>query len=167
MLILFFSFSTFIKEYACSIINIKAGSSSFRSNLWQEALGIIEDFPMLGCGFNNYAAVGPYYKIPGGGGSYPHNSYLQLAAETGLLGLAAFIWIMIRLFRISFVNLRKIGNEPYRSLSIGLLSGLLGFMAHSFVDTDIYVLQLGVFMWFIIGLIIAVQQIALNERVFG
>ena len=84
---------------------------SHRIVLWKEAIAIIKDHPFLGCGLNTYSIVAPKYKIAEGGGIYPHNSYLQMAAETGLLGLGAFLWIIIILFRTSLSNLKKISNQ--------------------------------------------------------
>lgn len=130
-----------------------------RIGLWQEALGIIEDFPLLGCGPNTYTVVGPYYKVSGGGGCYPHNSYLQMTAELGLLGLSSFIWIIINLFRSCLADVKKIRDNPYGIIMLGLLSGLFGFLIHSFVDVNIYTLQLGNLMWFVMGLIVSAHKI--------
>lgn len=135
-----------------------------RHYVWREALGVIEDFPLLGSGLNTYTEVGHYYKIFEGGGYYPHNSYLHMAAESGIFGAGAFIWIIFTLFRISLSNLKKVSDRYYGTLLIGLLAGLLGFLAHSFVDTNIYTLQLGNMMWFVMGLIIAVQKICLRNE---
>lgn len=131
--------------------------------LWREALQMIEDFPLLGTGINTYAHIGSRYAIPGGGGVYPHNCYLQMAAETGLLGLGAFAWMVIVLFKTSVANLKMINDSFYKTLLTGMLTGLFGFFAHSFVDTNIYTRQLGTLMWVMMGLIVAVQKIALTN----
>lgn len=141
-----------------------AASWTLRGSLWREALQIIEDFPLLGIGINTYAHIGSRYALTGGGGYYPHNCYLQIAAETGLLGLGAFLWVIVALFRTSLANLKMVEGRFYKMLLAGLLTGLFGFLVHSFVDTNIYTLQLGILMWFTIGLIIATQKIA-EEKV--
>ena len=161
--LLFSSSTKSIKERTLSIPT-GSGSEVHRAILWQEAVAIIKDFPFLGCGLNTYSIVAPKYKIAEGGGIYPHNSYLQMAAETGLLGLGAFLWIIITVFKTSWGNLKKINDKFYNALSIGLLAGLFAFLAHSFVDTNFYSLQFRYLMWFVIGLIVAVQRIALKEE---
>lgn len=136
-----------------------------RIGLWQEALRIIEDFPLTGCGLNTYAAIGPFYKVAsGGGGCYPHNSYLQMAAELGLLGLGAFFWIIVRLFRTSLACIDKVRDKPYGVISLGLIAGLFGFFVQSFVDVNIYSLQLGNLMWFMMALCISAHRIALSGK---
>jgi O-antigen ligase len=87
-----------------------------------------------------------------------------MAAETGLLGLGAFLWIMITLFKNSLADLKKINNRSYNSILIGLLAGLFAFLVHSFVDTNLFSLKLRYLMWFAIGLIVALRRIALKEE---
>lgn len=160
--LLIFSFVTIsMREYANLIAE---NSEMIRINLWGEALGIVEDFPLLGCGLNTYATVGRKYKITDETGFYPHNSYLHMAAESGLLGLGAFIWIIVTLFTSSIANFRNINSGANSNLLIGLLAGLFGFLVHSFVDINFYSLQLGNLMWFIMGLIVAIQKIALDGK---
>lgn len=159
LLFLSLAFSNYMKTRVNSMVAVPAYD---RIGLWEEALGIIEDFPVLGCGLNTYAAVGPLYRVSGGGGCYPHNSYLQMAAESGLLGLIAFSWILVGLFGHSLSDIAKIINKPYGTILLGLSAGLFGFLIHSFVDVNIYTLQLGNLMWFIMALIVSAHTLAVG-----
>lgn len=169
--ILFFPFANTVKTSISTLFNKGYEPTVFRYAAWQIAVNIVKDHPFLGCGLNTYSVVAPGYKdtVPEYETvekitRYPHNSYLHLAAESGLLGLGAFFWIIFTLFRRSLVNLKKINNRFYNSLSVGLLAGIFGFLIHSFVDTNFYSLQLGVLMWFVMGLIIAVQRAAFKNK---
>lgn len=130
---------------------------SGRRAYWQEAINMIKDYPVLGVGINAYSLIAPRYKITWGG--YPHNSYLQMTAETGLVGIATFFWILIVLFRESFRILKQIGSQPRGMLFLGFLTGFLGFLIHSFFDTNFYSVQLGSLMWIIMGAIVAIPKI--------
>lgn len=149
-----------VKERAVSILNSNeiGGSINIRLKLWREAMEIIEDFPLLGTGPNTYSIVAPEYKNESKTGFYPHNSYLHMAAETGLLGIGAFLWIVLALFKTTFHKIKKIGNDFERTLLAGFLAGMAGFLAHSIVDTNLYALQLNMLMWMVMGLIISVQN---------
>jgi len=152
-----------VKERMGLIMEHGSTTISTRGRLWAEALSVVKDYPVLGCGLNTYAIVGPEYKTNEEEPDfYPHNSYLHMAAETGLLGLGMFIWLIFMLFRVSLVNLRKIKAGIYGAFLTGLLAGLFGFLLHSFVDTNIYSLQLGALMWFVMGLIVAVQKVVVE-----
>ena len=130
---------------------------SGRSEYWKEAIHIIKDYPFFGVGLNTYSVVGRGYKITWGG--YPHNCYLQMAAETGILGLLSFLWLSGVLFYRSFRNLAAM-QDPFLAMFLfGSLIGLGGFLTHSFFDTNFYSVQLGSFMWLIMGLIVAIQKV--------
>ena len=162
LLILPFIVPASVKQRANSIMKITSMNTD-RFTLWQEALNITADFPLLGSGINTYASIAPRYKLTEVTGVYPHNCYLQMAAESGILGLGAFLWILVALFKTSLINVKRINDKFYGAVLVGLLAGLFGLLIHSFVDTDIYSLQLGNLMWFLMGLIIAVQKVSLQE----
>jgi len=149
-----------IKERLFSII---AFNSSGRVILWHEALAVIKDFPIFGCGLNTYSIIAPSYKFTADGGTYPHNSYLQMTAELGIVGLVAFAWIIFRLFKTSLESIKMIKDGFYSNVLMGLSAGMLAFLVHSFFDVNFYALQLATLMWFVMGLIIAVQNIAVKE----
>lgn len=162
LLILPFVTSDYGKQRVDSIMRISRTNTD-RFTLWQEALNITKDHPLLGAGLNTYASVAPRYRLTEKTGVYPHNSYLQMAAESGVMGLGAFLWILVVLFKTSLMNVKRINDKFYTAALFGLLAGLFGLLAHSFVDTDIYSLQLGNLIWLLMGLIIAVQKVFLPE----
>lgn len=153
----------FLSSLKNNLVQVMLKMDIVRTHLWREAILIIKDFPIFGCGLNTYSIVAPMYKstLPEAG-FYPHNSYLQMAAETGIVGLASFILVMISLFKTSLINMRKTEDSFYRNILLGLSAGLFGFLVHSFFDVNFYALQLAILMWFIMGLIVAVQKIALK-----
>ena len=87
-----------------------------------------------------------------------------MAAETGIVGLSSFILVITSLFKVSITNMRKIKDTFYGYILVGLLTGLFAFLVHSFFDVNFYALQLVNLMWFVMGLIIAVQKIALKDE---
>ena len=128
-----------------------------RLGYWKRASSIIKDYPAFGSGLNTYSLVSQRYTD--GWGGYPHNSYLQLISETGLVGIFVFLWMLITLFRCSFRAMKKIAVQSQRILLMGSLTGLLGFLIHSFFDTSFYSVQLGSLLWVTIGLVVAIQKI--------
>lgn len=146
------------------------GASTWRSEIWQDSLGMIARKPFWGHGLNTYMIVfqefrrkldGMFYYGP----TYAHNCYIQMAAEIGIFGLAAFLWIMIRLFKLTIqkMNKSKCLDARLKELMLGLLSGVLAFLIHSFFDTNFYSLQLSVLFWLMTGLLMSVHKL-LNEE---
>jgi O-antigen ligase len=153
-------FINFIRWHIAPVMNIR---DSTRIGICWEALLIIKKFPVLGCGLNTYAAVAAHY--PGViFGTYPHNSYLQMTAETGIVGLVSFLLLIFALFKNSLVSIGKISDVYYKSILTGFSAGLFGFLVHSFFDVHFYALQLAILMWFMMGLVVAVQDTALKEK---
>ena len=144
-----------------SLLKIEEGGSSLiRIKLWKEAIQIIKDYNFIGCGLNTYSIVARNYKSFNEGGVYPHNSYLHKAAEIGLLGLLAFLWVLFRFFKIGFCYLSQ--NKDF--LVLGLLSGIVGFLVHAFFDAHLYSLQLVVLFWYMLGLTMAVINLGTDSN---
>lgn len=151
-----FKFSQSINQRFKSAPQINEGSSTFvRIMLWKESLRIIQDYLLTGCGLNTYSIVAKSYKSFNGGGVYPHNSYLQKAAETGVFGLLAFLFVLFSFFRMGLRYL----NQRRDYLVLGFSSGILAFLVHAFFDTHLYSLQLVVLFWYMLGLTIAIIKL--------
>jgi len=130
-----------------------------RGTYWHEAMSVIAAKPVFGFGLNTYSIVVRRFKE--GWGGYPHNCYLQMTAELGIVGLSAFLWIFVRLYRTFFQALQRTIDLEIRALLVGTAAGLTGFLIHSAFDTFFYSVQLGAMMWLIMGLLI--RLIALEE----
>jgi len=128
---------------------------------WKEAAHIIQAYPILGVGLNAYSLVAPKYKIIWGG--YPHNCYLQLAAEMGLVGLMAFLWMIFRFFQFGIKRAIVIEEDFDRHLMLGLLAGLFGYFVQSFFDTNFYSVQIGNYMWVMMGVVGAIGELNKNS----
>ncbi|MBI3314513.1 MAG: O-antigen ligase family protein [Candidatus Omnitrophica bacterium] len=152
------------KEYIQAILNSAVRQSGKgRSLYWREALGIIDDYPVFGAGLNTYSRVAPAYKVSWGG--YPHNSYLQIAAELGLVGLGVFLWMLWTLFRGSFRCINRMPVGYLRCVLIGTLAGLFAYLVQSFFDTTFYSVQLSMLLWIMMALAVAVQKIFRSQAV--
>ncbi len=122
-------------------------SGSGRSAFWEDAIPIIRHSPIFGNGINTYS------QMAKGRSGYPHNCYLQLTAEMGLLGLAIFGWMLYVLFREARRGLAWVKDSVLAFVLPGAMAGLMGFLVHSFVDTNFYSVQLGNLMWVTMGMI--------------
>ena len=106
---------------------------------WQAALDMWRDHTWLGVGFGNYPVVYPAYAVgrwlePLG---HAHNFYLNVAAETGLLGLLAYGLFWLSVARLAWQAVR--GTQGWwRALAIGALGSLVHLTVHNVVD-NLYV----------------------------
>ncbi|MGQ9815910.1 MAG: O-antigen ligase family protein, partial [Candidatus Roseilinea sp.] len=108
---------------------------------WQAAQNMIVDRPWLGVGFGNYPAAYDQYramKWPNALG-HAHNYYLNVWAETGLLGLAAYalLWLIV-IARTLSLALRGDRSTLGPWLAVGLTGAWAHLSVHHLVD-NLYV----------------------------
>ena len=138
-----------------------------RTYQWRKAIAMIEDFPILGTGPNSYTAANAGYSGSGSTGAYPHNSYLHIAVEIGILGLMAFLWMLWRFFYIGIKFLS--GRYEYSCndflLVFGIMAGALATLGQSFFDTNLFALRLITLFWIMLGIGTAYSIVVSNKSV--
>lgn len=148
-------------SFSLTMSSLLEQGGSGRRGFWKKAVSIIRTSPILGTGLNTYTRV--LKRDPHASLWYAHNCYLQLAAETGLLGLACFLWVLFVLFQQGLIGCRAIEGLWPKIILQGTLAGLFGFLIQSFFDNTFYTVQLGVLLWMLIGLAVAVMRRKTNE----
>lgn len=114
-------------------------SSLVRTQIWRTSWQMIVDHPLIGIGPNAfepiYRATIPklYWPPLEWLVSQPHQLYLALWLETGLLGLMAFLGLMAAW--IKHVWSRVPSGD---SLTITALAAMSAILAHGFVDTPYF-----------------------------
>jgi O-antigen ligase len=95
---------------------------------WQAAWEMFSASPWRGIGIGNYATLYPQYALPRWQDplGHAHNYHLNIAAETGLIGLFAYIlfWLICFLY-----TLRVLGRAQ-DGLARGLAVASLGLLTH-------------------------------------
>jgi len=122
-------------------------SAVFRAYTWLGTLRTAAARPVLGWGVGTFESVFPQFAIAGYTWS-SHNDYLQTAAETGFLGLAAYL-----LFLGGFLWESRRASEHGPRLNLPLASSVavLGFCLHTLVDSDFPILATGATLWLLMG----------------
>lgn len=134
------------------ISTVQGGDSiSVRLTQYRETWEMLKDHPFTGAGLRGYqTAMAPYHaqkyiEVF----MYPHNIFLTMWSELGLLGLIAFMWILIVYFKQQFNNL-----TIYHT-TIAAMSALL---AHGLVDVPYFKNDLAMLFWILLALAIPITQ---------
>jgi O-antigen ligase len=114
---------------------------SRRFSMARGAAHIFLHHPVKGCGLGTLVDVYPLYETVYDGKlvDHVHNDYMELLAETGLLGGlcgAAFLWLLYRDAR------RNFGAEQghfSRAQHAGAIIAVSGLLLHSFVDFNLHI----------------------------
>jgi len=121
---------------------------SDRFAIWKATWGMISENPLLGKGIGTFMAHFSTYA-PTLGIQYAHNCFLQIWAECGVFALLSFLVFVALVFYRGI----RVFRQKRDYWVAGLLSGLAGFLVHSFFDTQLYSLQLSMLFWFMAGVL--------------
>lgn len=101
----------------------------------QATMNMISDNILTGVGLGNFQAnIGSYYKeLPKINTAEPsqHNGYLIIGATTGILGLAALLWLLVFSLKMSYVNFKRTKNSQEHCLYLGLFGSILACMVEN------------------------------------
>jgi O-antigen ligase len=104
---------------------------------WIAALRMWDQAPWLGVGAGNYAAVYPAVRLPLWEDplGHAHNIYLNVLAETGLIGLFAYLlfWVLVIGWLWRGIR-RQSGGSWENALQVGVLGMLVHLTIHNFFD---------------------------------
>ena len=112
-----------------------------RTNIYVHTIETIVQHPIFGVGLGNFVFISHRRPL-----IYPHDLYLSLWVEIGLLGLVAFLWIMLRLLFETYRAFRSaMGFE--KALLWGVAGALLMWAAHGIVDTPYFKNDMSAEFW--------------------
>jgi O-antigen ligase len=122
-------------------------SSQTRVELWDDALLLIQKNPVLGTGYDTYRYMG---RI----GNYEdtHNIYLKILVETGVTGMALFLWLLLKSFWQGILLFKRATDPIFSGIGLGLAGWVIcAAVASSFGDRWTY-LQIEGLFWVLAGL---------------
>ena len=132
-----------------------------RMRLWNVGLRMIQERPVFGVGPGNFP-IGAQRYIHGDirlVGLSAHNAYMELAAETGLVGAGLFVAILLaalaqtrRALRVA----RSIGARDMEMFAIMNEIALLAFAVHALTGG----VEIQKFLWLLVGMSFALGRIA-------
>ncbi|MCP3669187.1 MAG: O-antigen ligase family protein [Gammaproteobacteria bacterium] len=115
--------------------------SDYRSEVARDAIEITKDYPLFGSGGGTFNAVFPGYRgednaLPY---RYVHNDYIQIASETGLLGLGLLGSVVLLSMVTALRAIYRRRDSLMRGLGFAGFMGGLSLMIHSTVDFNLQI----------------------------
>jgi O-antigen ligase len=112
-----------------------------RITIARDTVRMFRERPIAGWGLETFPVVYPRFR------SFPttyfineaHNDYVQMLAETGILGFGAMLAFLVLLYRVGLRNVRA-GDGPLGSSSAtAALVGCTGLLAHGVSDFNLHI----------------------------
>lgn len=140
----------FTREKVTSLVSGQDPSQENRYILWSAAADMLKKSPVLGVGlkgfhesFKNYP-LGPDRVVQ----NYPHNFFLNFWVETGLLGMAAMIGLLLLFYK----KVWQMWRDDKQSFALIFAAGMTMVLLHGMVDVPYFKNDLSVLFWAILAL---------------
>ena len=110
--------------------------------LWSNTVELIKDKPLTGWGAGNWDVFFPSTGIQdikrmavlSKTVSRPHNDYLWIASETGVVGLALYLSLLVFVYFIALKTIRRTNSPTDKRTLIILISFFTGYLVIAFFD---------------------------------
>lgn len=140
---------------------LRQWQTDVRPMIWKATLHMVARRPLLGHGLGTYAVEYPQHRLPeyflrpkaSNVTDHAHNELLEVAAEQGLIGLAAILWLWATALWCGVRGLRRAEGEE-RRVMFGLMGAMLVLMLHGLVDVDLRYLPNQSLLWLLMGLLV-------------
>jgi O-antigen ligase len=137
----------------------KPNQGSGRIDIWQVAWRVVHDHLLTGAGIAQFPQVSPHYVLQPGALGYVnlivekhivvHNLYLQLWAETGIIGLLLFGAVVLTSLSTAWRAARRfdmLGDVEMSALARAGILGLIGMLTASFFLSNLEAGQLWILL---------------------
>jgi O-antigen ligase len=140
-----------------------------RADRWHAAIDIWQDFPLLGAGIGKYALLKNRYRPEARFRwmffTEPHNYYLKVLAELGIVGLAAFVVLLASIA----VQARRAGAASAggrRRRVAAVVAGIAGFLLCSLGQDPLVLREMQYVFWAVVALLVLeVQEAAASAPI--
>ena len=150
-----------------SIGNLEDTSSSYRLMIYLGTIQMLKDYWLVGIGPGAQAfnMVYPRYSYPAIDAPHAHNLFLQQTVETGLLGLAALLFVFFAFFR-KMANTAKtlVKKSMDRVMSIAIGAGVAAFLLQGVFDYVFYNYRVFMMFWMVLALGMCLRYTAMPKK---
>jgi len=152
-----------LKDRVRDMFNMRGWTVQHRLVLWRAAGLIVREDPVLGIGPGQFgsgfppaqATFRPAYAKRGF--FFPpkeqkaHNDYVQWAAELGLVGLGAWLWLIVVLARVGWAAASAVSSAGDRAFAGGLLGGCVALVVDGAFNFPFQVIPAAAVFWLFAG----------------
>lgn len=146
-----------------SSFDIKRDPSNLgRLALWKGALLMYRDHLIRGVGLSRFQEEyeTKYFQPNTDVTENPHSNLFKFIAETGTVGIVAFIWLMAQLMIWLYRNYKSVADPNWRLFLLGSLCGIIIFNIYGLTYINFGDADTLRFFWFLTALNVGVTNLA-------
>lgn len=138
------------------MVSLHQSSAPERILILKTTLRMIESHPFFGLGLNTYSEYFKLFKPQNYAGlMYAHNSFAQIAAEAGLVGLFSYLVFIASLLASAIKKAITNQDLLMQTLAIGFISAVAGILFNAVFESLLQSTQLRTLFWVLLGLALA------------
>lgn len=135
-------------------------ATQMRFGEYTDALRLITRYPVIGAGFTGAPDIDLYLAVA--------NVYLTIASNMGLVGLSAFLTLILAVFLYAWNSRQSLAERPQMyAIWMGSWAGLLGALVNGLFDHYFFNLEFShavALFWIYIGMTLAVSRVARQDQ---
>lgn len=150
-----------------SIGNLGDTSSSYRLLIYLGTIQMLQDFWLVGIGPGSQAfnMIYPRYSYPQIDAPHAHNVFLQQTVETGIIGLAALLFVLIAFFRQMARSANVLAKKSMdRVMSIAIGAGVAAFFLQGVFDYVFYNYRVYMMFWMVLAFGMCLRYTAAQKK---
>lgn len=135
-----------------SIGNLEDSSSLYRLYIWLGTFSMLKDYWLTGVGLGTKAFSGVYsaYAYNSVIAPHPHNLYLNIISETGVVGLIGFVWVSVAGLKNSIS--KAFASAGFnRHMGAALAAAFTGIFVQGIFDNVFYNYRIVLVFWMFIA----------------
>ncbi|WZL73634.1 O-antigen ligase family protein [Clostridiaceae bacterium 35-E11] len=139
-----------------------------RTVFYKDAFSIIKDYPIFGTGGGGWSTLYRAYQTYGYSSAQAHNYYMQLWIEVGTVGIIIFAGILLAYIYHAFKTYRSCEEPSAKANYATMFTVVMTILIHSAIDFDLTYASIGIIMWSIIGMQLAIgESVEIKEKKVG
>lgn len=148
---------SFEQRFSSIFAGSEHSSNAFRLQVWRASSTMFMDNWWFGIGPGNKTFVLAYglYMTSGFDALGTYCVPLEIAVETGILGLASFGLLLVSVMARAHIGFWQASDPWQRWLAAGCAAGLMGMMVHGLVDTVFYRPQVQLIFWLLVAIVVS------------
>ena len=162
-----------LKTHLSSMSNITSDASNLeRINRWSCAIRMFEDKPFFGFWPGTYMFQYAPYQLNenrtiistnSADGGNAHSEYLGPLAESGVLGLLTFLFLVGTVIYTAVHTYMRLTDKRLKSIVLAALTGLVTYYIHGFLNNFLDTDKLSVPFWGFTAMIVAIDIYSRNQ----
>jgi O-antigen ligase len=140
------------------------GELQARLYLWEKAIMVIKERPLLGYGLDNQGSALERFSLEyartfnhAGVLDRAHNNYIDIALAQGLVGLAAYLWVILTFLHWLYKTTKAEKSTKQKIMYCGLLAAFCGYCINDFFTFSI--VSVSPTFWSLMGLTLSMHRL--------